>query len=104
LPFSSDGYKRAKNILTRKYGQTSEVVNVYVENIMSLPTIGGTQPAKIHDFYKKLLFNVQSLETMGKLREVNRYVQMTIDKLPGIRGDLVRRQFLARMEFPKVGG
>jgi len=71
LPFSSDGYKHVKNILTRKYGQTSEVVNVFMENIMSLPTIGGTQPARNHDFYKKLLFNVQSLETMGKLREVN---------------------------------
>ena len=57
---------------------------------MSLPTIGGTQPARIHDFYEKLLFNVQSLETMGKLREVNGYMRMTIDKLPGTRGDLVR--------------
>ena len=90
LPFSSEGYERAKNILSRKYGQTSEVVNAYVENIMSLPTISGTQRARIHDFYEKLLFNVQSLETMGKLREVNGYVRMTIDKLPGIRGDLLR--------------
>ena len=81
LPFSSEGYERAKNILTRKYGQTSEAVNAYVENIMSLPTIGGTPPARIHNFYEKLLFNVQSLETMGKLREVNGYVRMTIDKL-----------------------
>ena len=103
LPFSSEGYERAKNILIRKYGQTSEVVNAYVENIMSLPTIGGTQPARIHDFYEKLLFNVQSLETMGKLREVNGYVRMTIDKLPGIRGDLVRTDDSWReWNFPKL--
>ena len=103
LPFSSEGYERAKNILIRKYGQTSEVVNAYVENIMSLPTIGGTQPARIHDFYEKLLFNVQSLETMGKLREVNGYVRMTIDKLPGIRGDLVRTDDSWRKwNFPKL--
>ena len=103
LPYSSEGYERAKNILTRKYGQTSEVVNAYVENIMSLPTIGGTQPARIHDFYEKLLFNVQSLETMGKLREVNGYVRMTIDKLPGIRGDLVRTDESWReWNFPKL--
>ena len=76
LPFSSEGHKHTKNILTRKYGQTSKVVNAYVENIMSLPTIGGTPPARIHDFYEKLLFNVQSLETMGKLREVNGYVHI----------------------------
>ncbi|XP_068674565.1 uncharacterized protein [Montipora foliosa] len=103
LPFSSEGYERAKNILTRKYGQTSEVVNAYVENIMSLPTIGGTQPARIHDFYEKLLFNVQSLETMGKLQEVNGYVRMTIDKLSGIRGDLVRTDDSWReWNFPKL--
>ena len=103
LPFSSEGYERAKNILTRNYGQTSEDVNAYVENIMSLPTIGGTQPARIHDFYEKLLFNVQSLETMGKLREVNGYVRMTIDKLPGIRGDLVRTDDSWReWNFPKL--
>lgn len=103
LPFSVEGYERAKNILARKYGQTSEVVNAYVENIMSLPTIGGTQPARIHDFYEKLLFNVQSLETMGKLREVNGYVRMTIDKLPGIRGDLVRTDDSWReWNFPRL--
>ena len=52
--------------------------------------IGDTQPARIHDIYEKLLFYVQSLETMGKLREVNGYVRMTIETRPGIRGDLVR--------------
>ena len=43
------------------------MVNAYVENIMSLPTINGSKPNKIHEFYEKLLFNLQSLETMGKL-------------------------------------
>ena len=90
LPFSSEGYERAKNILKRKYGKPSEVVNAHVENIMSLPTINGFQPNKINEFYEKLLFKVHSLETMGKLQEVNGYVRMTIDKRPGITGDLVR--------------
>ena len=56
---------------------------------MSLPIFNGSQPNKIHEFYAKLLFNVQSLETMGKLQEVKGYVRMTIDKLPGIE-NLVR--------------
>ena len=90
LQFSSEGYEKAQNILKRKYGKPGEVVNAYVENIMSLPTINGAQLNKIREFYVKLLFDVQSLETMGKLQEVNGYVRMTIDKLPGIRGDLVR--------------
>ena len=89
LPFSSEGYEQAKNILQRKYGKPSEVVNAYVEHILSLPKINGSQPNKMHEFYEKLLFNVQSLETMGKLQEVNGYVRMTTDNNPGI-GDLVR--------------
>ena len=43
------------------------MVNAYVENIMSLTTINGSKPNKILEFYEKLLFNLQSLETMGKL-------------------------------------
>ena len=34
--------------------------------------------------------SVQSLDTMGKLKEINGYVRTTIDKLPGIRADLIR--------------
>ena len=71
LPFTTEGYERALNILKSKYGKTSEIINAYVQNIMSLPTIHGTQPSKIHDFYQKLMSNVQSLETLGKLKDVN---------------------------------
>ena len=71
LPFSSEGYERAKNILRNKYGKTSEIVNAYVQNIMGLPVISGANPARIHQFYEALSFNVQALETLGKLKEVN---------------------------------
>ena len=90
VPFTTEGYQRAKNILKSKYGQMSEIVNAYVQNIMALPVITGSHPRKIHEFYEKLLFNVQSLETLGKLTEINGYVRMSIDELQGIRGDLVR--------------
>ncbi|KAK3751387.1 hypothetical protein QZH41_002580 [Actinostola sp. cb2023] len=69
LPLTMEGYERAKNILKSKYGKTSEIINVYVENIMALPVINGTNPGKIHQFYQTLNFNVQSLETLGKTRE-----------------------------------
>ena len=102
LPFSSEGYERAKNILRNKYGKMSEIVNGYVQNIMGLPVISGANPAKIHQFYEALSFNVQALETLGKLREVNGYVRMSIDKLPGIRGDLVRMdENWQEWDFPK---
>ena len=34
--------------------------------------------------------SVESLDTMGKLKEINGYVRIYIDKLPGIRADLAR--------------
>ena len=90
LPFTMEGYERAKNILKSKYGKDSEVINAYVQNIIGLPTIPGNQPHKIHAFYEALLTSVHSLETLGKLTEVSGYVRMTLDKLEGIRSDLVR--------------
>ena len=102
LPFSSEGCEWAKNILKNKYGKMSEIVNGYVQNIMGLPVISGANPAKINQFYEALSFNVQALETLGKLREVNGYVRMSIDKLPGIRGDLVRMdENWQEWDFPK---
>ncbi|KAK3727323.1 hypothetical protein QZH41_006278 [Actinostola sp. cb2023] len=90
LPFTEEGYSNAKAILTAEYGQPSEIVNVYVQNIMQLPVITGTNPKKIHDFYKQLRYNVQSLETLGKLGDVKGNVRGTLDKLKGIKADLVR--------------
>ena len=49
----------------------------------------GSQPARIHEFYEKLTSNIQALDTMGKLREINGYVRVTLDKLPGIWADVV---------------
>ena len=84
-----EGYERAKNVIISKYGKISEVVNAYVQNIMALPITSGTNPGKIHQFYEKLLFSVRALKTLGKLKDVNGYVRMSIEKLEGIRGDLV---------------
>lgn len=93
LPFNSEGYLRARNILTIKYGKESEIINAHFTKITSipvLPVIQGANPNKRFEFYETLLPNLQALETMGKIREVNGYVRMTLDKLEGIRGDLVR--------------
>ena len=37
LPFTSDGYERAKAILTERYGNSSEVEKAYVKDILDLP-------------------------------------------------------------------
>ena len=64
-------------------------MKAYVQNILDLPRIKGTNPQKIHQFYEQLRYNVQSLETMGKLGVVRGNVALTIDKLAGIHEDLV---------------
>ena len=86
LLFTTEGYERAKNILKTKYGKPSEVANAYMQS-MSLPTITGSSASKIQDFYEKLISSVHALETMGKLKEINGYVRLTLDKLPAIRAD-----------------
>ena len=90
LPFTNEGYNRAKSILQAKYGKESEIVKAYTKQILELPTITEVNVKKMHEFSEKLSYCVQSLETMGKLQQVNGNVAMTLDKLSAIRGDLVR--------------
>ena len=94
---------RAKNILKSEYGKQSEIVNAYISNIMGLPVITSAYPKKIDEFYKKLLYNVQSLETLGRLRDVTGNVRAVLDKLKVIKADLVRGQVgWQDWDFPKL--
>ena len=61
LPFTGEGYNKAKDLLEKKYGQTSEVVGAYVRSILELPHIPERDVAKIHTFHETLLYNVESL-------------------------------------------
>ena len=90
FPFTSEGYSRAKAILQAKFGKTTVVANEHINCIISLPIVFGSHPNKVHDFYEKLMSSVQALEAMRKLNEIKGYVRNTLDKLPGIRADLVR--------------
>lgn len=90
LPFNSEGYTQAKNNLKTKFGRSSEVANVHIQNIMGLPVISRTNPARINEFYEKLVTNIQTLESMGKDKDIRGYVRLNLDKLPGIRANLVR--------------
>ena len=65
LPFSSEGYECAKNILKSNYGTSSEIVRVYIDNTNSLPVVTGCNPNEIHKFCQTLNYNVQSLGTLG---------------------------------------
>jgi len=90
LPFSVEGYNRAKAILKDKYGKESEIVKSYVREILELPSISNSNPRKISEFSETLTYCVRALQTLNKLDQVNGNVSMTLDKLSCIRGDLVR--------------
>ena len=57
---------------------------------MELSIVTGANPRKVKDFYKQLRFNVQSLDMLGRLADVKGNVRCTLDKLKGIKADLVR--------------
>lgn len=42
-PFTEEGYENVKAIVEAKYGQSTEIVNAYVKNIMELPIITGVR-------------------------------------------------------------
>ena len=92
LPFTTEGYARAKNILKTNHGNTSEIVRAYITNIQELPTITGRKINMIHEFIKTLNYNVQSLETLGKLSQCLSMVRGILEKLTGIKAELVANQ------------
>lgn len=90
LPFTPEGYNRAKTILQERYCKQSEIVKACTREILDLHVIYNADPKKIHEFSEKLMYCVQALETLKKLDQVNGAVSLTLEKLPGIRGDLLR--------------
>ena len=93
FPLNTEGYEKAKKkIIKEEYGTTSEVVNAYGNNILQLPTVTNADQNKVNSFYKTLLFNVQSLETLANIERVNGMTISVLDKLTGIKADLVRGQ------------
>ena len=89
LQFTEEGYQNAKAILEAEYGQPTEIVNAYIKNMMELPIITGANPRKVKDINKQLNFNVQSLDTLGQLADAKGNVRCTLDKLKGIKANLV---------------
>ena len=77
LPFMPEGYQKAKDLRTRRYGKASEVVGTYVRNILELPTVRERNVKEIHEFYEKLLSNVESLRTLKSLSKLDTAVRFT---------------------------
>ena len=88
LPFTKEGYDKAKGLLQKRYGETSEVVGAYVRSILELPSIRERDVGKIHAFYENLLYNVESLQTLDSLGKLDAAVRFTFDKLEVIKSEL----------------
>ena len=58
--------------------------------ITSLPIIIGTHPNRVYEFYEKFIVATQALDNMDNVKDINGYVKITLDKLPGIPADLLR--------------
>lgn len=58
LPFTSEGYNRAKNILGDKYRNESEIIKAYTQQIFDLQVISTVNTRKIHEFSEKLTYAV----------------------------------------------
>lgn len=90
LPFTAEGYNRAKSILQERFGKEHEIIKAYTKEILELLTVTSANPNKINEFSVKLRYCVKALQTLGRLEQVNGAVSMKLKKLLEIRGDLVR--------------
>ena len=61
LPFTPEGYSRAKSILVSTYCKPIVVANAHIKCITSLPIVTGTHPNRVHVFYEKLIASTQAL-------------------------------------------
>ncbi|XP_068741885.1 uncharacterized protein [Montipora capricornis] len=52
LPFTPDGYDKAKDLLATLYGKTRNVVGTYVRNILELATVRERNIKKIHESFQ----------------------------------------------------
>ena len=88
LSYSEEGYEETKEILKKKYGRPADIIKHYIKEITELSS-PGRDIKKMYEFADKLSVAVQSLKTLGKLAETRGLAQTTLEKLSGIRNDLI---------------
>ena len=52
--------------------------------------ITGKHPSHFYDFFEKLAFSIQALDTMNKIKDINGNIRIILDKLPDVLKDLVK--------------
>ena len=66
-----------------------------------LSVILNSSPNFIHVFYEKSIIRMKSLDIKNKLREINEYVRLTLEKLPAMREDLARLNDFIKVDWEK---
>ena len=78
LPFTEQGYNKAKE---------SDMAKL-VKWLKHMHENSRTKVAKIHTFFEKLLYNVESLQTLGSLNKLDKAIRLTFDKLEVSKSEL----------------
>ena len=63
MPFNKEGHSHAIKYLGDEYAHLDEVTGAYIINLLEMPIVTERDVTRIHQFYEKLLFNIESLET-----------------------------------------
>ena len=90
LPFSEEGYNQAKEILKKKYGNISEIIQAHGREILKLSPITTVNLKRIREFYRFLNVSVNSLKTLNELDTAEILVLETLGKLGPVKADLIR--------------
>ena len=65
-------------------------IRVWLEQIVNLPVVKGSNYLKIQEFYENVSRNYDALLLMGKADMLRGFVMSTLNKLPQVRPDIVR--------------
>ena len=87
---SAEGYEVAWSRLKTEYGQTKQVINAHMEEIIKLPVVRGSNYARIQEFHDHLARNFDALKTLGEDAMLRGLVVSTLNKPPMVKPDLVR--------------
>ena len=81
---SDQGYKRARELLTSRFGDDFEITESYIKKIVSGPPIKGSNVKAMQEFSDDVRGCTETLKAMGKLDEVDtrsRLVKL-VERLP----------------------
>ena len=97
IPNNDYGYERAMEFLREECGQDKTVLAAHTKEIINLQSVKGTRYLSVKEFYETLLINFEALRAMDGRGKVEGLVLPTLDKLSGIKADLIKGEPLGSL-------